>query len=381
MIRITDKSECTGCTACVTACPRQCIVMRRDRQGFDYPVANPDLCIECGKCESICPVLNPRQEAAELAAFAARVPEYMDESSSGGVFSYLARQTVDSEGVVFGAVMNPDMTVGHSEAETMDQVSAMRGSKYVQSDMYSSFEDARTYLEEGRNVLFTGTPCQIAGFKAYLGKEYEGLLTADISCHGVPSPGLWQKYVEALALRSGSAVTDVRFRDKISGWRRYSFSYAAGGRTVSVPYPKDPYMALFIQDMTLRPSCYDCPAGGGRSGSDLTLADLWNVAETVTQMDDDKGVSLVLANTDKGIKALEDMDMVKVDAGVAKRMNSGFATTIQCPERREEFFAGMHSTRDIISYMKGFVVRKCSIRKLYQSFHTFMSRIKRRIVR
>ena len=119
MIRITDKSECTGCTACVTACPRQCIVMRRDRQGFDYTVANTDLCKECGKCESICPVLNPRQAAAELAAFAARVPEYMDESSSGGVFSYLARQTVDSEGVVFGALMNPDTTVGHSEAETM----------------------------------------------------------------------------------------------------------------------------------------------------------------------------------------------------------------------------------------------------------------------
>ena len=381
MIRITDKSECTGCTACVTACPRQCIVMRRDRQGFDYPVANPDLCIECGKCESICPVLHPHKAVTEPAAFACRVPEYLNESSSGGVFSHLAKQTLGCGGLVFGAVMNPDMTVGHSEAETMDQVSAMRGSKYVQSDMYSSFEDARAYLEEGRKVLFTGTPCQIAGFKAYLGKEYEGLLTADIACHGVPSPGLWQKYVEALSLRSGSAVTDVRFRDKISGWRRYSFSYAAGGRTVSVPYTKDPYMALFVQDMTLRPSCYDCPARGGRSGSDLTLADLWNVAETVPQMDDDKGVSLVLANTDKGIKALEGLNMAKVDAEVARRMNSGFATSLQCPEKREEFFAGMHSAKDIISYMKGFVVRKCTIRKLYQNFHTFMSKIKRRIIR
>jgi ferredoxin len=353
--------------------------MRRDRQGFDYPVANPDLCIECGKCESICPVLNPRQTAAELAAYAARVPEYMDESSSGGVFSYLARQTVDSEGVVFGAVMNPDMTVGHSEAETMDQVSAMRGSKYVQSDMYSSFEDARAYLEEGRKVLFTGTPCQIAGFKAYLGKEYEGLLTADIACHGVPGPGLWQKYVEALSLRSGSAVTDVRFRDKISGWRRYSFSYTVGGKKFSVPYTKDPYMALFVQDMTLRPSCYDCPARGGISGSDLTLADLWNVAETVPQMDDDKGVSLVLANTDKGIKALEDMDMVKVDAGVAKRMNSGFATTIQCPERREEFFKGVHSSADLPKYMASFVVKKPLHVRIYRSVRRMLSVLKRRI--
>ena len=381
MIRIKDKSECTGCTACVTACPRQCIVMRRDRQGFDYPVANPDLCIKCGKCESICPVLNPRQAVTELATFAARVPEYMKESSSGGVFSWIAKATIDSSGVVFGAVMNPDMTVGHSEAETMGQVSAMRGSKYVQSDMYSSFEDARTYLEEGRKVLFTGTPCQIAGFKAYLGKEYEGLLTADIACHGVPSPGLWQKYVEALSLKSGSEVTEVRFRDKKSGWRRYSFSYTAGGKKFSVPSTKDPYMALFVQDMTLRPSCYECPARGGRSGSDITLADLWNVAATAPQMDDDKGVSLVLANTDKGIRSLEGLNMVKVDAEVARRMNSGFAASLKCPEKREEFFAGMHSTNDIISYMKGFVVRKFSVKKIYRNFHTFMSGIKRRIVR
>ena len=381
MIRITDKSECTGCTACVTACPRQCIVMRRDRQGFDYPVANPDLCIECGKCESICPVLNPRQAAAELSAFAARVPEYMDESSSGGVFSYLARQTVDSEGVVFGAVMNPDMTVGHSEAETMDQVSAMRGSKYVQSDMYSSFEDARAYLEEGRKVLFTGTPCQIAGFKAYLGKEYEGLLTADIACRGVPSPGLWQKYVEALSLRSGSAVPDVRFRDKISGWRRYSFSFTIGDRRVSVPYTKDPYMTLFIQDMILRPSCHACPARNGRSGSDLTIADLWNVAGTVPEMDDDRGVSLILANSAKGVDALKDMALKKVDARAASLKNSGFAASVPCPERRAEFFAGLHSTKDVISYMKGFVTRTWSVRKLYQRFHTLMSKIKRRILR
>ena len=138
-------------------------------------------------------------------------------------------------------------------------------------------------------------------------------------------------------------------------------------------------MALFIQDMTLRPSCYDCPARGGRSGSDLTLADLWNVAETVPQMDDDKGVSLVLANTDKGIKALEDMDMVKVDAGVAKRMNSGFATTIQCPERREEFFKGVHSSADLPKYMASFVVKKPLHVRIYRSVRRMLSVLKRRI--
>ena len=379
MINITDKSKCTGCTACVTACPRQCIVMRRDRDGFDYPVANPDLCIGCGKCDALCPVLNPRGKHEPVAAYAARVPGYMMESSSGGVFPQLAEDVIKAGGVVFGAVMNDDLTVGHSEAETMDEVQRMRGSKYVQSDMYSSYEDVRNYLEEGRKVLFTGTPCQIAGLNAYLGKEYDNLLTADVACHGVPSPGLWAKYADALERKYGSSIADVRFRDKSSGWRRYSFSFRAGDRDVSVPYVKDPYMTLFLQDMTLRPSCHACPAREGRSGSDLTLADLWNVAATVTEMDDDKGVSLVIANSVKGCKALDGMDLRAVDAETARQMNSGFAVSLPCPERREEFFEGLHTAKDVISYMKGFVVSTCSVRKLYQRFHTLMSKIRRRI--
>lgn len=381
MIRITDKSKCTGCTACVSACPRQCIIMRRDREGFDYPVANPDLCIGCGKCDAICPVHNPGHSSEPLEAYAARVPEYLNGSSSGGVFPKLAENALKTGGIVFGAVMNDDMTVGHSEAETLDEMQRMRGSKYVQSDMYSAYEDARTYLDEGRGVFFTGTPCQIAGLNAYLGKEYENLLTAEIACHGVPGPGLWSKYVEALGRKYGASVTDVCFRDKKSGWRRYSFSFKAGDRRISVPYTKDPYMTLFIQDMILRPSCHACPARNGRSGSDLTIADLWNVAGTVPEMDDDRGVSLILANTARGIAALENMDLKKVDAKAASLMNSGFAASVPCPERREEFFAGIHSTKDVIAYMKGFVTRTWSVRKLYQRFHTLMSKIKRRILK
>ena len=357
MIRITDKSKCTGCTACVNICPVQCIVMRRDREGFDYPVANPDICISCGKCERICPVQNPLEPSVPLGAFAARNEEYAEGSSSGGVFPVLAEKVIEDYGAVFGAVMNPDLTVGHTEASDMKEVGRMRGSKYVQSDMYSVFEEVKCHLESGRKVLFSGTPCQVAGLNSYLGRDYDGLLTADCACHGVPSPGLWEKYVKALQDRYGSPVKSVRFRDKRRGWRRYEVVVCCEDREVAVWHQKDPYMLMFLQDMSLRPSCYQCRFRNGGSGSDLTLADLWNVAEAALEFDDDKGVSLVLANTNKGLSALKasGVDMRKVDAGLAMKRNGGFSADLVVPERRQEFFKGHHSAKDIIIYMEGFI--------------------------
>lgn len=376
MIRITDKALCTGCTACVNACPVQCIVMRRDREGFDYPVANPDICISCGKCERICPVLNPPGPSVPLEAFAARNKEYAGGSSSGGVFPVLAEMVIADAGAVFGAAMNPDLTVGHTEALDMKEVVRMRGSKYVQSDLYSVFEDVKCHLESGRKVLFSGTPCQTAGLNSYLGRDYDGLLTADCACHGVPSPGLWEKYVKALQDRYGSPVRNVCFRDKRNGWRRYEVVVRLEDREVAVWHQKDPYMLLFLQDMSLRPSCYQCRFRNGRSGSDLTLADLWNVAEAAPEFDDDKGVSLVLANTDKGLSALKAscVDMKKVDAGLAMKRNSGFADDLAVPERRQDFFKGHHSAKDIVRYMEGFVCHD----SLYKRLRDYVSNIIRR---
>lgn len=381
MIRITDKSQCCGCTACVTACPVQCIVMRRDREGFDYPVANPDICINCGKCEEICPVLEPAAPSEPLASYACRSEEMMNGSSSGGVFPLIARRIADEGGVVFGAVLNEDLTVGHAEAESYEEIDCMRGSKYVQSDLYSVFEDVRNYLDEGRKVIFSGTPCQIAGLGKYLGTKREGLLTIEVACHGVPSPGIWERYVKALEKKYGGKVSDVNFRDKKSGWRQYSFSFLADGRKVSVPRFNDPYMALFLQDMILRPSCYSCPARNGRSGSDLLLADLWNVSKTAAEYNDDKGVSLAVAYTAEGASALEacGIRLKEVEATAAKERNSGFAESVPRPERRDEFFYGLQSTRDIIKYMSGFVQRKPFFIKWYEKVHTLLSKLKRRI--
>ena len=383
MIRVSDKQKCTGCTACMAACPAQCIIMRRDRQGFEYPMANPDLCLNCGKCEKVCPVLNPLETASVRSSYAVRVSEYVAESSSGGVFPALAKNVIANGGVVFGAVLNPDMTVGHAESEDMAGVEAMRGSKYAQSDMYDSYSEARQYLEDGRSVMFTGTPCQVAGLNSFLGKSYDNLLTVEMVCHGAPSPGLWEKYVKALETGHGNKIGQVRFRDKSRSWMHYDFVYAAGDAEVRTPYMKSPYMALFLQDMSLRPSCYKCPVRNGRSGSDLTLADLWSVAEAAPWMNDDKGASLVLVNSEKGSAALSEVTLhtCEVDVSVAVKNNGGFAESIEMPEKRAEFFRGYHSAKDLIKYMKSYVVRKPLHKIIYSGVRSGLSKLKRRICR
>lgn len=382
MIRIADKSACTGCTACVCVCPKQCIVMRRDRQGFDYPVANPDICIKCGKCESVCPALHPENISEPLSAYAVRADAHLSAASSGGAFLSIAQKALDMSAVVYGAVMNSDMTVGHSSAEDMSGVRAMTGSKYLQSDLYSCLEEIRTQLESGRKVLFTGTPCQVAGLRSYLGKPYPDLVTADIACHGVPSPGLWEKYVSALETRHGSKVRSVNFRDKSRSWRKYDFTVEFSDGSISRTYHHDdPYMALFLQDMTLRPSCYSCPARNGRSGSDITMADLWNVAECVPELDDDKGVSLVFANSARGREFINScpMELMPVDKECALKRNSGLSSVPDMPYGREEFFRGIHSASDLYAYMKGHVVGKMWYESLYERIHSILSSIKRRL--
>lgn len=362
-------------------CPAQCIVMRRDREGFDYPVANPDLCISCGRCEDVCPMTNPAQAQVPLKTLAARDPEFMEGSSSGGVFPVLARNVIGEEGVVYGAVLNPDLTVSHTDASDMQGVGKMRGSKYVQSELYASFEDVKYELGQGRKVMFTGTPCQVAGLKSYIGKDDPNLLLVDCACHGVPGPGLWEKYVKALSEKYGMQIKDIRFRGKERSWRKYDFVVSDAERSVSTPRHKDPYMLLFLQDMTLRPSCYQCPFRKGGSGSDLTLADLWNVGEAAPEMDDDRGASLILVHTEKGREAVAGLSVKEIDPVLALKSNGAFAQALAMPQRREEFFQGLHSAKDIIKYMKGFVVRTPLHKKIYGSVHTMLSKIKRRIVK
>lgn len=323
MIDIKEKKDCCGCSACVQRCPKSCISMREDNEGFLYPEVNKEICIDCGLCEKVCPVINQSEERKPMAVYAAK---HKDDrirlaSSSGGVFTAIAESVIDEGGVVFGARFDKNWSVIHGYTETKEGLAAFRGSKYVQSRIDESYKDAEAFLKTGRKVLFSGTPCQIAGLKRFLRKEYDNLLTVDFICHGVPSPGVWREYLkEETARQCGEKDTvlshpknnsedvhieNISFRDKRLGWKRYSFALTfstANGSGVkktvllSEPLNKNIFLRGFLADLYLRPSCYACPAKKFKSGSDVTIGDFWGVQNVMPEIDDDKGISVMFLN-------------------------------------------------------------------------------------
>ena len=200
MISIKDKKKCCGCSACVQRCPKQCINFREDNEGFRYPYIDTDKCINCGLCEKVCPIINQYNEKVPTKVYAAinTNEKIRMQSSSGGIFTYIATKVIEEKGVVFGARFDKNWEVKHDFTENIEGLSAFRGSKYMQSRIEDNYLKVEKFLKDGRKVLFSGTPCQIAGLKRYLKKNYENLLTIDIICHGVPSPKIWRLYLNEI---------------------------------------------------------------------------------------------------------------------------------------------------------------------------------------
>ena len=370
MIEIKDKKDCCGCWACVQRCPKHCITMKEDSEGFLYPEVDPALCINCGLCEKVCPVMNRGEERRPQETLAAINPdeEVRLASSSGGIFTLLATQVLAEGGVVFGARFNDRWEVVHGETEDVGGLAAFRGSKYVQSRIGDSFAKAEYYLKAGRKVLFSGTPCQIAGLRHFLRKEYDGLLTVDFICHGVPSPGVFRQYLKEVTARqrggkntvsshplssipeSDAPIAGIRFRDKVKGWKKFSFSLTLsateGSGTknsvfLSEVFTKNLYLKGFLADLYLRPSCYSCPAKSLSSGSDVTIADFWGVSSVLPDWDDDRGTSVVLVNTENGRVAVKSCGarICPVDFDTICRLNPAVNKSAPCPARRIRFFA------------------------------------------
>ncbi len=307
MITLTDKIKCTGCTACEQICPVGAISMEQDKEGFFAPFIDDKICISCKKCISICPAENPPEKVEPLVYGArAKDEEIVLQSSSGGVFSLLAKRIIEESGIVWGAGFDDDFNVVHKFIDKAEDISLLTVSKYVQSQVGSSYKEVLKELLTGRKVMFVGTPCQCAGLHAFLGKEYENLIMVDFVCHGVPSPKLYKKYLEEIS--GGKKIIRVNFRQKTKGADGYVMGLDLADSTVyRSPVAQDPYMLAYAQDITLRKSCYACFSKDLHSVADLTLGDFWGLDETDSPLADKQGVSLVMANTDKGKKVFYDI--------------------------------------------------------------------------
>lgn len=354
--RIAAPDICCGCSACEQACPRRCITMLEDTEGFLYPHTDETACVDCGLCEKACPVLSPYPGRRPQKSFAAinRQEDVRLKSSSGGIFSLLAENIIAGGGMVYGARYTSTWDVEHHGTDKASELPLYRGSKYVQSRIGHCFIEIRKLLEEGKPVMFVGTPCQVAGLHHFLGKSYSQLLTVDFVCHGVPSPAVWKWYIADFAKRHRflsftsakdpiKAIRNIDFRNKKKGWKRYRMVVELDGllkRRFSWVHYKNPYMKSFLLNLNLRSSCYQCPSKEGRSHSDITLADFWNVHKVTDGFDDNKGTSLVLINTEKGAAAFDGIECGKreVDFDNAIHYNQAWHTPYAENEKRAEFF-------------------------------------------
>lgn len=347
MINIVEKAKCSGCCACVEICPERCIDLISDAEGFWYPKVNEKQCINCTMCEKVCPITIPKADLRDkpLAAYAAmhKTEDVRLKSSSGGVFSLLATYVLEQGGVVFGAAFDENFNVIHKYIENITELDSLQGSKYVQSLIGDTYRQAEVFLKSGRLVLFSGTPCQIEGLLAYLKKSYENLITQDLICHGVPSPMVWQKYIKYReAIANSSSVQKISFRSKNTGWKGYSVFFSfENGEKYQVMHDKDPMMQAFLNNLCLRPSCYECAFKTKARRSDITLADFWGIKNVLPDMDDDKGTSLVLIQSPKGqemfLKIKDSLSFVEVAPDIAISYNSSMTKSATLPKNRNAF--------------------------------------------
>lgn len=297
---LCEKILCTGCTACASVCPNGCISMRADEEGFVRPVVDEKRCTGCGLCAKACHVLSTPGKNPMPLAFTAKNREETVRamSSSGGVFTLLARKVLDRGGVVVGAGYDADFRVVHQLVESPELLPRLRGVKYAQSDLRGVFPQVKDRLSKGQTVLFSGTPCQVSGLRAFLGKDDPNLLLVDLVCHGVPSPAVWEKYLSWRSEQSGDglrpATVSLRSRDSDRSACSVDIRWPYGKR-YTVPCRQDPYIRAFTGDLCLRPSCYRCSCKGLTRCADFTLGDCVDTEA----MGDGTGASTVLLHSDK----------------------------------------------------------------------------------
>lgn len=313
MIELKDKKDCSGCSACASKCNRKAIQMVADEEGFVYPVVDRAACNNCGLCNTVCPIAKRQQTPRrknyrKILALRTNNDSILFQSSSGGFFYTLATYVLQNKGCVAGAVYDKDFVVRHTIIESQDALRPLMGSKYVQSVMGNAFENAKSILDEGRLLLFTGTPCQIDGLKSFLKKEYDNLLTVDVLCHAVPSPLMFREYLGLAHKKGIKDVVDINMRNKkFVGWNpatSWGVRFKNGSYSVN-DYRIINWSRLFFSELLSRPSCHDCQYANLERSGDFSMGDYWDRQHYHDELFNKKGTSLVFINSEKASKVFE----------------------------------------------------------------------------
>ncbi|MBQ8940335.1 MAG: Coenzyme F420 hydrogenase/dehydrogenase, beta subunit C-terminal domain [Firmicutes bacterium] len=355
MIHIDRKEDCCGCGACANVCPKNCIQMTADKEGFLYPNINKDTCVDCGLCEKVCPEINVEPDTPKVQkAFLVqnKDEQVLSESTSGGFFTAIAECVLENDGVVFGAAFDENFYVKHTFVDNKKELYRFRNSKYVQSDTNDSYKLVEKVLKEDKLVCYSGTPCQIEGLYHYLRKPYDNLILVDVVCRAVPSPLLWEKYLELQSKKQSKHIDNIKFRDKNPYGYRYSQLgiYSFGEQIYNKGVESDQYLRAFFSNICDRPSCYKCNYRKRYRVSDFTIWDCFEVYKYDKKLDNNKGVTRVLLQTKKAetlFYKLEDkLTFVEIEP---EKLINNFKEMFNSPaehERRDSFFEDIN-TMDI----------------------------------
>lgn len=349
---LIPREDCTGCSACASACPAECVSLAADERGFLHPVLDQSKCIDCGLCKRVCPVLNEDSfkspAGSHFFSCKHRDDEVRRNSSSGGFFYELANTVISEGGVVCGARFSSDYKkVYHSLAFTFEEFQPMRVSKYVQSEMRDTYHRVRDVLKTGKKVLFTGTPCQVAGLKAFLMKDYDNLISVEVVCHGVPSQKVWDIYLTDLEKEHGANVSFVTFRDKSNSWHNSDFRVDfENGMSFIQPNKNNPYMKSFLNDLNIRESCTRCRFKRFASGADITMGDFWGSTELGADYSDDIGISIISIHSERGQECFDTIrdrlcGIQSLDEQVAYTFNESYALSTTKNPNSDLFFEGI----------------------------------------
>lgn len=375
MISVEEKSRCCGCSACSQRCPQKCIKMMPDNEGFLYPLIDSSRCIGCGLCEKVCPFMFHEHEHDPLKVIAAKCfnENVRKKSSSGGVFTVIAESILKDGGIVFGVRWNSEWEAEHAYTETLEGLNFFRSSKYVQSKIENSYKQAEIFLKLGRKVLFSGTPCQIAGLKTYLINDYDNLLTVECVCHSVPSPFVWKQYLFDFLHKNGKCKEDllsINFRNKDTGWARYSFrALFKDGTTISVSHDVFPWMKGFINGLYTRPSCRECHVKYKNSMSDITLGDLWGINELIPDHNDDKGCNSVIVHTKKALDFINNLQfdiLADLDIKTIIRYNPAISRSSRESSRKKVFYKLLEEGYSVISIIEDLTKVSILTRVIYK---------------